>query len=156
MEYNEAINFMKIFDEQQQMLLDKDPSKPFNKYAISDSTRDKILNNHDVTEFETQLEDLLLDYIHNYVSEEVMNEYLPQIQGIKLVLMYNQGMYGQVNKDVIDYIDKYVDSNVYNQSLIDPQLQPVYKMLTVIKKVTTATALGFNLRSGVRELLQGT
>ena len=38
---------------------------------------------------------------------------------------------------------------------MDKGLQPVYKTLAAIKKFTTATALGLNLRSGLREMMQG-
>jgi hypothetical protein len=71
--------------------------------------------------------------------------------------MYNQGMYGQLSDNVVEYIDKYIDINIYNQTIIKgSSMQRVHKMMNTIQRVTTATTLGFNFRSGLRELLQGT
>ena len=38
---------------------------------------------------------------------------------------------------------------------MDKNLQPIYKTLAAIKKITTATALALNVRSGLREMMQG-
>lgn len=50
-------------------------------------------------------------------------------------------MYGTINKDTIDYIDKYITINVHNQPIMDKNLQPIYKLLTTVRSITTATAL---------------
>ena len=151
-----ALNFLQIFDEQaQQSKAAVQTQRFFNKYSMDSSTRNEILEAHDIGYFETHLEELLLDYIHSYVKEEVMSDVIPRVQGIKIALQYNQAMYGQVSDNVIEYIEKWITSNIYGQSIMETSLQPIYKTLSVVKQITTATALGFNLRSGFRELLQG-
>ena len=64
-------------------------------------------------------------------------------------------MYGQEAKNLLEFIDKYVTSNIYNKPIMDKNLQPIYKTLASIKKITTATALALNVRSGLREMMQG-
>ena len=64
-------------------------------------------------------------------------------------------MYGQEAENLLEFLDKYLTVNIYNKPIMDKGLQPVYKTLAAIKKFTTATALGLNLRSGLREMMQG-
>ena len=64
-------------------------------------------------------------------------------------------MFGVVTDHVLEYIDKFIDANVYSKPIMAKELQGAYKMLSVVKSITTATALGLNLRSGIREMMQG-
>jgi hypothetical protein len=85
----------------------------------------------------------------------VWNEVLPQIQAIKLVLQYKHQFFGQDVTETINYFDKYIELNVFNKPIMDKQLQTPYRFLSAIKSFTSATVLGFNMRSGLRELMQG-
>ena len=122
---------------------------------MSSDTRNTLLGLYDTSHFETHLEKLGLEFIKNYVAEEVHNQYLPMLHGIQIALQYQQSMYGNDNKEVIDYVDKFITSNVYSAPIMDEHLQGPYKVLSAIKNVTTASALGLNFRSGLRELMQG-
>ena len=51
--------------------------------------------------------------------------------------------------------DKLVKSKVYNESIVDDKLQPLLKFLNVIKSGFTAMTLSLNVRSFLRESLQG-
>lgn len=72
-----------------------------------------------------------------------------------MVLQYNRKFFGQVSDSTLDYINKYIEVNLFENPIMDEKLQPVYKMLSTIRSITGATVLGFNLRSGIRELMQG-
>jgi hypothetical protein len=93
--------------------------------------------------------------IHTYAVNDVMKEYIPRMQGIKIALQYNQAMFGISTETTADFINKYLDVNIYSTPIMDPQLHTVYKALSAVKQITTATTLGFNYRSGLRELMQG-
>ena len=156
MEYQEATNYLRLFQEQMEQLdLAKDAQRVYNKFKMGEDVREQIITNHGINSLETHLEDLLRGYIHAYIAEEQYNDIIPQIQGIKIALQYNQAMYGQDAENLLDYLDKYITVNIYNKPIMDKGLQPIYKTLSAIKKFTTATALGFNLRSGLREMMQG-
>ena len=122
---------------------------------MNQDTRNKILGAYDVSHFETHLEDLGLEFIKNAMAVEVNTKYLPIMQGIQIALQYQQSMYGNENASSIEYIEKYITSAVYNAPIMDEHLQAPYKLLSAIKNVTTASALGLNFRSGIRELMQG-
>lgn len=156
MEYQEVTNMLRLFEEQMKDFdLAKDAQRVYNKFKIGNDTREQIISNHGINSLETQLEDLLRSYIHAYVAEAEYNNIIPQIQGIKIALQYNQAMYGQEAENLLEFLDKYLTVNIYNKPIMDKGLQPVYKTLAAIKKFTTATALGLNLRSGLREMMQG-
>lgn len=153
---DESWNPLRLLDEQAISYQNsRKAGKPFNKYTISQSTRQTILGNHDTSYFETHLEDLCLDFIKQSVAEEVYGNYLPVMNGLQVALQYQQGMYGNDNESVIQYDDKFITNIVYSSPIMDKHLQGPYKIMSAIKNVTTASALGFNFRSGIRELMQG-
>lgn len=154
--WEDTLNWLQLLPGQESELTkSKKEAKTFNKYKISAYTRTTLIDRLGVNKLETQLENILLDYIHSYVVEDVMDTYLPMLQSIKVTLQYQQAMFGVVTKDTVDYINKYLSLNVFSKPIMNPQLHSVYKALNVIKQVTTATTLGLNVRSGLKELLQG-
>jgi hypothetical protein len=104
---------------------------------------------------ETNLEDLIRSYLHVYVTEEVSSKFLPLIQGFKIGLLCQEFFYGQKVDNLIEFIKKYTQLNIYNEPIMDEGLQSAYKFMAMLKQVATATTLGFNLKSGIRETLQG-
>lgn len=154
-EWGDALNFMQLFTEQQSegYIASMKRDEAYNRYRVGDDTRKEILASNDIGAFETQLELVLIDYISTYNKEKVYNDILPQIQGMKLVLQYNAAVFGQQANKTLEYIDKYVRVNLFNDPIME--MKSVYKVMSTIKKVTSATVLGFNFRSGLRELMQG-
>lgn len=155
-EYDDAANFLKVFTEQQsEYATARENEEVYNKYRIGSDTRQDILNKNNIGAFETHLEKLLVNYISTFNKEKVYNSIMPQIQGIKLVLQYNEAVFGQQIDETLEYIDKYVQLNLFSKPIMDEKLLPVYKMANAVKNVTSATVLGLNVRSGMRELMQG-
>lgn len=155
-EFHESLNWLRLFTEQEGDFEHfREQERIYNKYKISSDIREKIIENHGINGLETQLEDLLRNYIHSYVAETEYNNIIPQIQGIKIALQYNQAMYGQEADNLLQFLDKYLTVNIFNKPIMDKGLQPVYKVLSAVKSFTTASVLGFNIRSGLREMMQG-
>lgn len=154
--YNEAVNWLRLLPEQEKYLTEaRKNNKVYNKYDITALSRKNIIATHGISGFETQLENVLLDVIHTYAVNDVIKEYIPRMQGIKIALQYNQAMFGISTETTADFINRYLDVNIYSTPIMDPQLHTVYKALSAVKQITTATTLGFNYRSGLRELMQG-
>ncbi|MBQ0113468.1 MAG: hypothetical protein KBT03_10085 [Bacteroidales bacterium] len=154
--YTESLNFLKILPQQELEYSEHRKNRQvYNKYNLNAVSRANIINECGTESLETNLEKLLRDVIYSYSSEEVMKEYLPRIQGIKIALQYNNYMFGQKIDDISQYMDKYVDRNIYQKVIMDEHLQTAYKFLSTVKSVTTTMTLGMNFRSGIRELLQG-
>ena len=155
--YQEATNFRQLFNaqEEEKTNYERDSLEVYNKFRIDQSTRNKILNDEGVESMETNLEDLIRSYLHVYVTEEVSSKFLPLIQGFKIGLLCQEFFYGQKVDNLIEFIKKYTQLNIYNEPIMDEGLQPAYKFMAMLKQVATATTLGFNLKSGTRETLQG-
>ena len=155
-EFIDTFNFLKIFSQQKEAFESNKASMTvYNQYEINSITRQEILDNNDIGDFETDLERLLIDVIATYTREEEFNKIIPHVQALKMVLQYHSKMFGQDIRNLNEYIEKFMNLNVYSQPIMDPNLRSVYKIANVAKNITSATVLGFNLKSGVRELLQG-
>jgi len=63
---------------------------------------------------------------------------------------------GAEMSNIEEYIGKYLDKVLYGNPIMEKSLQPAYKILHAFKDITSKLTLGFNLRSGMREILQGT
>jgi hypothetical protein len=154
--YVNQLNFLRIFPEQEQNYRDTSrKSEVYNKYAIDSNSRNTILSSVEQDDIETNLEDLVLDYIITYETANVMQEFLPRMQAIKIALQYMNGMFGVKVDNIAQYIDDYLKVNIYKQPIMDEKLVPYYKTLGVVRDVISATSLGFNYRSGIREMVSG-
>lgn len=152
----EDLNALRLFTEEEAYLTSSREQKTtHNRYRIDGNTRQKMLSKYGTSHMETHLEKLLRSVITSYVTEQVMSEYLPRIMGINIVLKYQQDMFGIDYENTLKFIDDYVKLNIYNQPIMDSKLHTVYKVFATVRDITTSTALAFNYRSGMRELLQG-
>lgn len=154
--YDSAINFLRLLPEQEALLQESSRSKDaYNKYDITDSTRQQIIDKNGVNMLETNLEKILRDVIHAYTNQQVMREFLPRLQAVKICLQFSERIYGEPATGIIDYVDKFITKNVYSKPIMDSGIYPVHKLVSAVKDVATYTTLGWNYRSGIRELLQG-
>lgn len=154
--YVNQLNFLRIFPSQEENYRDATRrSVVYNKYAIDSNTRNTLLATLELDDIETNLEDLVWDYITSYSTAEVMQEFLPRMQAIKISLQYIHNMFGVDIRNVSKYIDEYLKVNVYKQPIMDEKLVPYYKKLGVVRDIISATSLGFNYRSGIREMVSG-
>ena len=154
--YVNQLNFLRIFPAQEENYMDATRrSVVYNKYDINQNTRNNILATLDQDDIETNLEDLVWDYIVSYETANVMQEFLPRMQAIKISLQYMHNMFGVDIRNVSKYIDEYLKVNVYKQPIMDEKLVPYYKKLGVVRDIISATSLGFNYRSGIREMVSG-
>ena len=155
--YNEATNFRELFNEQESSKteFERDNLQVYNKYNIDQTTREKILSEEGVQSMETNLETVLRSFIHSNVVEQMSTEFLPLIQGFKIGLLCQEFLYGQKIDNLLEFIKKYTQLNVYNEPIMDEGLRPAYKFMSMLKQVATASTLGLNLKSGTRETLQG-
>lgn len=116
-----------------------------------------MLEKNGAESFETQLEILLRDVVYTYCNAKVMREFIPRLEAIRIGALYQQAVLGIPGnyKVLLDNIDEILSVNVYSTPVMDPSLRIPYQIASVAKNITTATALGFNYNSGIRELLQG-
>lgn len=152
----EDLNVLRLFSDEVSTLQTRQKEGAIhNRFRIDANTRHQMLVKYGPNKMETHLENLLRNIISTYTTEQVMGEMLPRILAVKVALKYQHDMFGIIPDNTIDFINKYIKLNVYQQSIMNDDLRRVSKMLSVFRDISTTTALAFNYRSGLRELLQG-
>lgn len=154
--WSTQLNFMRLFPEQEKSNSEtRARGEVYNKYRINPNARQLLIDNLDPSEFETNLESLFWDYVVSFEREAVMKDFLPKIQAVKLSLQYMNWMFGVKVENIDKWIDDFVKLNVYNEPIMDEKLLPHYRYAGVIRDIVGATSLGFNYRSGIREMVSG-
>ncbi len=155
-EWDEALNFLRLLPGQEENFMEKRKRmEVYNKFDMDSNTRADIIAKFGVEGLEIQLEDLLREVIHSYTQESVMKEYLPRMQALKLTLQYYNYMFGLETEGTNEIMDKFITVNAYGQPIMDKSMRSTYKFLSTVRNITGATILGFNFKSGIRELMQG-
>ena len=109
--------------------------------------------------FETDLELVMNAALVAFCRSNVSKDYIPAIAGMKMALEYRDA-HGST-KDTVSManirkrFDDVVKSKFYGESIVDPKLRGLLKFFNMIKSVFTTLTLSLNVRSFLRESLQG-
>ncbi len=127
----------------------------YNKFRMNNDTRNELIDSRGVGYFETHLEIVLSKVVEQFIIEKVSNEFIPLLQGFKMALVAQEAFGGGDINGLLDFMDKYIKYNIYNEPIMEESLRAPYRVLSVFKQMTTFAGLGFNYVSGARELMQG-
>ena len=148
-----------LFMGEEQYDFEKNAESVYNKFDVSDEIRQARLKEYKPGMFETDLELVFNEALVAYKRSQVSETYLPLIAAMKTNLEYIDAQGTSKNtknmKNIKETFDKLVKSKVYNESIVDDKLQPLLKFLNVIKAGFTTMTLSLNVRSFLRESLQG-
>ena len=128
----------------------------FNKLALDSTSRVKLIEEHGVGFFETNLEDVIYQALVLYNKTKLSRKYIPIIDGMRVALRVERAHGGTDNDATLEAFDKLVNSKFYGENIIDPTLVPYAKWIGAVKSLLSKLQLGFNFRSFFRELFQGT
>lgn len=152
-----TLNWRDLFAEQvEQQQSSLNTLHTYNKYEIDSDIRERIITEQGINRLETNLENILLEFIHEYASQKINEEMLPLIQGFKIGLMFQEAMYGQSIDRLVKFIEDYAKVHIYSEPIMEEGLRPVYRFASVFKNIASTVTLGYNFKSGFRETLQGT
>lgn len=134
----------------------------YNRMAMSGLARQKFIESQGgVGFFEYDLETVFNNALVAYTKANTSKEYLPLVFALKLSLSHAEGYGGNrfTEKDTISGITQtfndLVKSKVYGKSILDEKQQEVMKVVSLVKKAFTTMTLAINVRSFLRESLQG-
>lgn len=127
----------------------------YNRFEISESNREKVLAEHDVSYFEKNIEDLVGNFVFSKIRKEEMNKVLPIIQGVVTSIRLDSISHGLDISKYNDYLDDSIKSYVFNRSLVDDEMKGIYQFTRTLRSINSKLSLGFNYRSIFRETLQG-
>lgn len=128
----------------------------YNKFFLTEQQRLDKISEKGVGFFETDLEEVMRQALTAYTKSDVSKKYIPTIHAMQISLRIGQSFGGQKQRSVQDALDKLIKSKFYGESIISKDIQPIARWINVLKKGLSTMSLGFNMRSFVREFLQGT
>lgn len=134
----------------------------YNKFALEMDDRRQKINDHTVGFFETHLELVFNQVLVACTRTEVSKKYVPIFKAMQLGLRHeDEYAHGgtaskQKLKEIRTALDKLIASRVYGKSIIEsPVLQEVHRWLSVASAFFSTIRLGLNVRSFLREMLNG-
>lgn len=120
-----------------------------------DARKDMIAKNG-LDAFSRDIETILSTFVVTMESEKVFNnEIIPNIRGILYTLEMMGSISGKDMKNLREFIEKYMKSVIYNDSIIDPEVQKAMRLIAPIKGAAAVIALNYNLINLPREMLMG-
>lgn len=129
----------------------------YDTLEVVAENRNRLITQHGVDYFETNLQNLMVDFLVQKISTTQLNKFLIYTKALVARLSLTGGFYG--NKDVVDkeikYINDYLKVNVFNTSVMNKEMQVAMSYLQPIKSTVTDLLLGFNVVSGIRDTFQG-
>lgn len=132
----------------------------YNKLKYDNmEVRQAILDDHGYGLFETDLEEVMNASLVAFCRSNVSKYYIPIIAGLKMSLEYidSRGS-SSITKNMATIrkrFDDIVKSKFYGESIVPESVQPVLKFINMIKAGFTTLTLSLNVRSFLRESLQG-
>lgn len=131
----------------------------YNPFSRSEDVnrRENYLRTKGVDYFETDVENLIIDYLEKHVQCSEYNKMLTRTKGILLDLQLR----GVAEDDVksvehtVKTIEDFLSVSVYNKSIMEEQSQKIEAYLDPIRKAVTKCYIAANPTAAVRDTLNG-
>lgn len=132
----------------------------YNVFDISNSVggRERLLsdtNGKPEQTYETNLEHIKDMYVFSDIRKKEMDTVLPAINAAIISLQFTQRLSNKDAQATIDFLNDYIKSAVFDESLIDKESRGTFRTLGMLKSVSTKFILGFNYLSGAKETITG-
>lgn len=156
--YDNVLNYYKLFKEDQAEAkrISNDMLDMFNPFNSSVNNREKILATHTAADFETDLELVLDSFKMANTRKEEFDKVLPTIHALRNVTKWTHvGLLDKNLSNTLDFMKDYTKTAVYNEKLIEPNMEGFSRGMAVLRDLTSKLALTINPIGGIREFLQG-
>lgn len=132
----------------------------YNVFDISNSVggRERLLadtNGKPEQTYEVNLEHIKDMYVFSDIRKKEMDTILPAINAAIISLQFTQRLSNKDAQATIDFLNDYIKSAVFDESLIDKESRGTFRTLGMLKSVSTKFILGFNYLSGAKETITG-
>ena len=118
--------------------------------------KDLIAKNGGLKSFSADLETVLDVFTIAMESEQIFNtEVIPEIQSALYTINFQSMITGKEMPKFEEFIKKYVKSAIYNDSIMDPEVQKFYRALAPVRTAVSSVTLGFGFINVPREVLMG-
>ena len=130
----------------------------YNTFDSNQNNREQFIantNGNPHGKFETHLEEILDQFVLSKVSKEEYDKVLPPINAAITSMQLTAYMSKVDVSATVEFIDDYLRSSVFNESLIEEGNRSLYKAGALLKSVSSKWILGFNPLSGAKEVMYG-
>lgn len=119
--------------------------------------RMKLLKNNGIESYDTNLERIKDMYVAATTRKEIFDPIVRNIGYVLTAYAAASKMSKKMtaNKDTIEFLSKFVRSSVLDESLVDEKSKDTFKVVGMLKSITSKSVLGLNLRSMAKEGLVG-
>lgn len=121
------------------------------------ASRKKMLEKYDKAFFETNVENIFVDFLAKHISTTQYNKLLVASKALMLELHLTGNYNG--NRDVvqkeIEWMQDYLKVNVFNTSVMSPTEKKIVGVISPVKHVVTHMLLGGNIVGALRDTLEG-
>lgn len=134
-------------------------SMPINGvyYNEAAASRRNMIKKYGPEFFETNLENILIDYLVKSIQTEQLNKFMVVSKAFMLRMHLTGNMAG--NSSVVDkeirHIEKYLKINVFKGTIMSKQEQAVISAVMPAKQFATNVLIGGNVVGFVRDIFQG-
>ena len=146
-------------EEEAQINTDIENMQAYNKFKASDTTkgRERLFTKYGKDFFETNLQNLVIDYAYKNLQEEEMNKMLTRAKGIMLQLKLTGIREDDKEKFVktIDHIDDYLKTSVFNRSIMGKDSRKIIAKLQPLRKMVSTAYIAFSPIAAVRDTFGG-
>ena len=141
---NDAIDRMRVYN-------------PYTRSYLSVRERDLYIASKGSKFFETNVENIFIDFLSKQVQCDEFNKLLVRIKGIELSLTLKGIAEGDEEsiKHTVKTIDDFVTLNVYNKSIMEDTSKKVDTWLSPLRKLVSKIYIALSPVAAVRDSLQG-
>lgn len=150
--------------EEQQITRDIENMQAYNRFKVSDPDRsgrpkrgrERLLQNYGKDYFETNLQNLVIDYSYRNLQEEEMNKMLIRARGILLQLKLTGVREGDEKfAKTIKHIDDYLKTAVFNRSIMEENSKQIISVVQPLRKAVSAAYIAASPVAAIRDIFGG-
>lgn len=127
----------------------------YNKYVMSRKTRNNLVQENQISHWETNLNYLVNDFTYSYIQEDIMNKILPMVDDAIGALVLIQSKTGQDLSNQMDALMDRLRISIYNTNCIEGENQDLVSMASWAKHIISIMKLGGRPILAAKELLVG-
>lgn len=126
-------------------------------FAETYKSRQKLLEKYGPEYFETNVENILIDFLAKHISTTQLNKLLVGSKALLLQLHLTGNFAGNeaIVKKEIKYIQDYLKVNVFNTSIMSSAEKAIIGNIAPVKSLVTNMLLGGNVVSMFRDSIEG-
>lgn len=151
-----------ILSEEEAAVLQRDiqDMQAYNPFTASDkqgNARLQLLKKFGKDYFETNVQNIVVDYIYRNIQEEQMNKMLLRARGIQLYLRLAGEESSNAEKTIeqIKYIDDYLRYAVFGQSIMNEDTKKWVSRFLPFRRMLTKAYIALNPAGSVRDTIGG-